>query len=85
MKACILASGSTGNATYIETKNYKILIDLGKNKKYIVDKLKEINVDYKDIDYVFLTHTHDDHTSALKTFLKASFSAVSFAAHNDCS
>ena len=70
MKACILASGSTGNATYIETKNYKILIDLGKNKKYIVDKLKEINVDYKDIDYVFLTHTHDDHTSALKTFLK---------------
>jgi len=70
MKACILATGSTGNSTYIETSNYKILIDLGKNKKYIVEKLKEINVDYKEIDYVFLTHTHDDHTSALKTFLK---------------
>ncbi len=70
MKACVLASGSTGNATYIETKNYKILIDVGKNKKYIVDKLKEINVDYKDIDYIFLTHTHDDHVSALHTFLR---------------
>ena len=70
MKACILASGSTGNVTYIETKNYKILIDLGKNKKYIVDNLKKIDVDYKDIDYVFLTHTHDDHISSLKTFLK---------------
>lgn len=70
MKVCNLASGSTGNCTYIETTNYKILIDLGKNKKYIVDKLNEIGVDYKEIDYVFLTHTHDDHTSAIKTFLK---------------
>ena len=70
MKACVLASGSSGNVTYIQTDKYKLLIDLGKNKKYIVDKLKEIDVDYKDIDYVFITHTHDDHISALKTFLK---------------
>ncbi len=65
-----LASGSTGNCSYVETKNFKILIDLGKNKKYIVDKLAENNIDYHDIDYVFLTHAHDDHTSAIKTFLK---------------
>lgn len=70
MKICNLASGSTGNATYIETTEYKLLIDIGKNKKYIVDKLNEIGVDYRDIDYIFLTHTHDDHTSALRTFLK---------------
>lgn len=69
MKACVLASGSTGNCTYVETQKYKILIDLGRNKKYIVEKLDSIGVDYKDIDYVFLTHTHDDHTSALNTFL----------------
>ena len=72
MKACVLASGSTGNITYIETSKYKLLIDCGKNKKYIVEKLKEININYQDIDYVFLTHTHDDHISALKTFLKGS-------------
>ena len=70
MKICNLASGSSGNSTYIETEKYKILLDVGKTKKYIVDKLSSIGVDYKDIDYVFLTHTHDDHTSALKTFLK---------------
>lgn len=69
MKVCVLASGSTGNCTYIETNNYKILIDLGKNKKYIEGALKEINVNYKDIDYVILSHTHDDHTSAINTFL----------------
>lgn len=69
MIICNLASGSSGNCTYVETKNYKILIDLGKTKKYIVNALKQINVDYKDIDYVFLTHSHNDHTSALKTFM----------------
>ena len=70
MLVCNLASGSAGNSTYVETKKYKILIDLGRTSKYVTEKLKEINVDAKDIDYVFLTHTHDDHTSAIKTFLK---------------
>lgn len=71
MKICNLASGSTGNCTYIETNSFKILIDLGKTKHYIESKLKEIGVSSKDIDYVFLTHTHNDHTSAIKTFLKS--------------
>lgn len=70
MKICSLCSGSSGNCSYIEISGYKILIDGGKTKKYIVDALKQIDVDYKDIDYVLLTHTHDDHTSALRTFLK---------------
>lgn len=70
MKLCNLASGSTGNCTYIGTEKYNILIDLGKTKKYLVEKLSSIGVDYKDIDYVFLTHTHDDHTSALTSFFK---------------
>jgi len=70
MKICNLASGSTGNCTYIKTEKYHLLIDIGKTKKYIVEKLASIDVDYKDIDYIFLTHTHDDHTSAISTFLK---------------
>ncbi len=70
MKVCVLASGSGGNSTYIETDKYKILIDIGKNRKYIVDKLNEIGVKAEDIDYIFISHLHDDHISALKTFLK---------------
>ena len=70
MKACVLASGSKGNSTYIETNNHKILVDIGKNKKYIVDSLKSINVGADDIDYIFISHLHDDHISALKNFLK---------------
>jgi len=70
MRACVLASGSKGNVTYIETKEHKILLDMGKNSKYIVDKLKQIGVDPKTIDVILISHLHSDHTSALETFLK---------------
>lgn len=70
MKACVLSSGSKGNCTYVETSSHKYLIDLGRNKKYIVDKLKEINVDPKEIDYILISHSHDDHVSALEGFTK---------------
>lgn len=71
MKACILASGSKGNSTYVETKKHKILIDIGKNKKYIVDSLKKIGVNPEDIDLILISHTHTDHISSLESFVKA--------------
>ena len=37
MKFKIIASGSKGNCTYVETSSHKYLIDLGRNKKYILD------------------------------------------------
>ena len=70
MKACVLASGSKGNVTYIETKNHRILLDMGKNNKYITDALKKINVNPKTIDIILISHLHSDHTSALETFVK---------------
>lgn len=70
MKVCVFASGSKGNITYIETKNHRILLDMGKNKKYIVDSLKSINVDPKTIDLILISHLHSDHISALETFIK---------------
>lgn len=70
MKICVLASGSKGNSTYIETANHKILIDIGKNRKYIENKLAEIEIPPEEIDYILISHLHDDHISALTTFIK---------------
>ena len=70
MKACVFASGSKGNITYIETKKHRILLDMGKNSKYITDSLKKIEVDPKTIDIILISHLHTDHTSALETFIK---------------
>ena len=70
MKICNLASGSEGNVTYVETDNHKILLDLGMTVKYIKEKLSELSIAIEDIDYVFITHVHDDHIKALKTFIE---------------
>lgn len=69
MKVVVLASGSEGNSTYIETENIKLLIDMGRNAKYIKEKLENIGVNASDINYIIISHTHKDHTSALKTFV----------------
>ncbi len=69
MRVVVLASGSEGNSTYIETKETKLLIDMGRNAKYIKEKLESIGVLPETIDYILISHTHKDHTSALKTFV----------------
>ncbi len=70
MKVAVLASGSKGNCTYLETKNHKILIDVGMPLKYVETKLLELNINPKEIDMVLLTHNHNDHISGLNTFIK---------------
>ncbi len=70
MKASILASGSKGNSTYIETERLKFLVDLGPSCAYVEKALKNIGVNPNDIQMVFLTHTHVDHVAGLRVFLK---------------
>ena len=70
MKICVLASGSEGNSTFIASEIHKILIDIGKNVKYITDKLKEINETPESIEAIIISHTHNDHVAALERFVK---------------
>ena len=70
MKICVLSSGSKGNTTYIESKNAKILIDVGNTAKYIKEKLEDIGVEPEELDAVLITHTHIDHVKGLKVFEK---------------
>jgi len=70
MLVSVLASGSEGNCTYVETADAKILIDLGMNTKYITEKLNELGVSACDITHIIMTHTHSDHIGAITTFIK---------------
>lgn len=72
MRVSILGSGSKGNSTLIEINNKKILIDVGFSYKYIKEKLEEIKIDPKEIDYLLLTHEHADHIYGLNALLKKS-------------
>jgi len=70
MKVSVLSSGSKGNCTYIETKNHKILIDIGTSSLYVEKSLKSIGVNPEEIDIVLVTHAHIDHVGGIKVFSK---------------
>lgn len=70
MKISVLASGSKGNCTYIETTHTKTLIDIGMSSLYVEKKLISLGVNPDDINNIFITHTHVDHIAGLKVFIK---------------
>lgn len=70
MKISVLASGSKGNSTFIETNNTHILVDLGTSSLYVEKKLKEINIDPNTISAIVLTHAHVDHIGGIRVFMK---------------
>lgn len=70
MRVCVIASGSKGNCCYIETKQTKILIDIGLNCITTERKLKEKNIDPDEIEAILITHTHKDHVEGLRVFNK---------------
>jgi len=69
-KICPLFSGSTGNSTYIGTKDAGLLIDVGASAKVIGLALERVGVSFENINAIAVTHCHDDHIKGLKTVLK---------------
>jgi phosphoribosyl 1,2-cyclic phosphodiesterase len=61
----VLGSGSSGNCTYLETPNTKILVDAGFSGKQIAHRLAVIGRSLHDVDAIILTHEHTDHTAGL--------------------
>ena len=57
----ILASGSSGNAFYVETPKQKLLIDAGLTGKKITSLLADIGRTPEDLDAILVTHEHSDH------------------------
>ncbi len=67
IRFCNLYSGSSGNSTYIEYNNTRILIDAGVSCQKIVKGLAELDVSLDTIDAILITHEHSDHTKGLTT------------------
>lgn len=70
VKIAVLASGSNGNATYIETKNNKFLIDDGISFKLLLSRFYACNIEINKVDSIFLTHEHFDHVCGLRMLTK---------------
>ena len=66
LKCCSLYSGSSGNSFLVQSENTKILIDAGVSCKKIETALQTgFNLSLKDIDAIFVTHEHVDHSKSL--------------------
>lgn len=57
-----------GLSLYIETKNHKILFDLGASKLFL-ENAKKLKIDLSEVDLVIISHGHNDHGGGLKDFL----------------
>lgn len=58
-----------GLCIYLETEKYKCLLDTGASDIFIRNAEKMV-IDLEDVDYVFISHGHSDHTGGLKSFLE---------------
>lgn len=66
-KFCPLFSGSSGNSTYIGTHDGGILVDAGVSASRIKKSLDELEIGLDSIKAIFVTHSHTDHISGIKT------------------
>ena len=70
MKIKVLASGSKGNCTYIETEKIKILIDIGVTFSYLTSELEKMSILPSELSGVLITHSHSDHIKGLQSLVK---------------
>lgn len=64
-----------GLSFYVETKNHKLLFDLGSNSLFLENAVK-LGINIADIDSVVISHGHNDHGGALKCFLEKNTQAT---------
>lgn len=65
MNLCSIASGSSGNCTFVGSKNTKLLVDAGVSGKRIENGLNYLEVSPEDIQGILITHEHADHIQSL--------------------
>ena len=61
MRFVPLCSGSSGNATYIEAGNARLLIDAGLSCRRITELMSQVGADPRALDAILVTHEHIDH------------------------
>lgn len=61
----LLGSGSSGNACYVESAGFGILIDCGLPPMTLRKRLRSIGRDWDSVQHIILTHEHADHAGGI--------------------
>lgn len=65
MKLTILGSGSAGNASYVETDETRLLVDVGFSGRQIRQRLATLGRVPENLTAILITHEHSDHITGL--------------------
>ena len=69
MRVSILASGSSGNLTLLETERTRLLVDAGLGKRETLARLAAVEQTVDRLDGILITHEHTDHCGGLPQML----------------
>lgn len=81
MEITVLASGSKGNATLVQTEGLTLLIDAGISYLQLQKRLMFHQINITKIDAVLITHEHGDHIKGLDVLLRKEKSQVFLTEH----
>ncbi|MBQ9748209.1 MAG: MBL fold metallo-hydrolase [Clostridia bacterium] len=70
LTAYTLYSGSSGNAVYVRSSDTEILIDAGVSARAVENGLRAVGSSLSNIQAIFVTHEHSDHTKGLEVISK---------------
>lgn len=70
-----------GLSLYIEKEDTKILFDLGPGNEYI-HNAKKLGIDLKEIDYLIISHGHNDHGEGINKFMRINKKATIYIAES---
>ncbi|MCS7314294.1 MAG: MBL fold metallo-hydrolase [Bryobacterales bacterium] len=65
VRLCVLASGSSGNATLVASARTRLLVDAGLSAREIERRLALAGESLERLDAILVTHEHTDHVSGL--------------------
>jgi len=69
LRVSILASGSSGNITLLETERTRLLVDAGLGKRETLARLAAVEKTVDRLDGILITHEHTDHCNGLPQML----------------
>src|SRR5207249_5324697 len=67
LRFAMLASGSSGNAGWLQVGSHGLLIDAGLGPRRLAQRLSAVGAHWREVSAILLTHTHRDHWKE-KTF-----------------
>jgi phosphoribosyl 1,2-cyclic phosphodiesterase len=69
LRVSILASGSSGNMTVLETERTRLIVDCGLGKRETLARYAAVEASFDHVDGILITHEHTDHCNGLPQML----------------